>query len=203
MGVLVPVESGEVGNALDIPARLSASIPDGVDPVAKNVEVRLIDVPISVVLGDVLLAYLDCKPMDNEVMQGDWLVDGNSSTNIEAGEEIDVQEVDSRDNFDLNIIQIAEDAFFKMIGQKKPFLTACLIGNSDSFLYPVQAASELAIPYLSLKFYKQESMKKPDRNKVIDLIDCHMNMLYNIIWKAQFFGIADMGLLYANCINQE
>ncbi|KAH0456659.1 hypothetical protein IEQ34_014566 [Dendrobium chrysotoxum] len=82
VGRLLPLESGEV--ALDSPARFSASFSDGGEPEAKNV-----DVPISIISNDVLLAHLSCNLRDHEVIHGDWLNDDNSSTGGEETNEND------------------------------------------------------------------------------------------------------------------
>ncbi|KAH0450044.1 hypothetical protein IEQ34_020736 [Dendrobium chrysotoxum] len=107
VGGLLPIESGEV--VLDSPARFSDSFPDGVEPKAKNVNVPLTDMPISVISNDALSAHLTCNSGDHEMMHGDWLDDGNSSA---SGDETNENDLDSQDSFDLNIIQVAADDFF-------------------------------------------------------------------------------------------
>ncbi|KAH0451725.1 hypothetical protein IEQ34_019024 [Dendrobium chrysotoxum] len=82
---------------------VSASLPKGDDPMAKNLGV--VDVPISVLSNDALLAHLTYNVRDYEVMHGDWLKDDISST---FGEEFDEKALDSRDNFDPSILQIAD-----------------------------------------------------------------------------------------------
>lgn len=71
MGLLVfgiPVVSGDVGLGLDTPSVVVSNVEELVD---MNVEVPLIDVPISLVSNDVLLAQLAFKSKENEVVQGD------------------------------------------------------------------------------------------------------------------------------------
>ncbi|KAH0452183.1 hypothetical protein IEQ34_019482 [Dendrobium chrysotoxum] len=106
---LVHFDSGEVGNALNTPACFNASFSDDFDPMAKTV-VPLIEVPISVMSSDALFAHLVSKSRDYEVMHGDWLDNGNSS---DDGEEIIEKDLDSWDNFELSIIQFAEDGVSK------------------------------------------------------------------------------------------
>ncbi|PKU73137.1 hypothetical protein MA16_Dca016204 [Dendrobium catenatum] len=109
-------ESGEV--ALITTARLSPLLPEGVDPVAQNVNVPLLDVHITVILSEALLAQLDCKSRDKEVLNSDWirLDDGISS----IGEwEMNEKDLELRDNFDLSILQIVDVGFFKKSGKHK------------------------------------------------------------------------------------
>ncbi|KAL0922295.1 hypothetical protein M5K25_006268 [Dendrobium thyrsiflorum] len=108
---LVPVDNDEIGNALDTPTRLSVSYYDDFDLVDNNVVTPLIEVPISIISSDALFGHLISKSRDYEMMHGDWLNIGISS---DCGEEIFEKDLDSQENFDLSIIQFAED-----IGSKK------------------------------------------------------------------------------------
>ncbi|KAH0450493.1 hypothetical protein IEQ34_021185 [Dendrobium chrysotoxum] len=73
-------------------------------------------VPLGMEVGDAV------SPYENEVVQGDWLADCDSTSNWDAGEEIDVQRVNSRKIYDLNVIQIVEDGYFKKVGFLVVFL---------------------------------------------------------------------------------
>ncbi|KAL0905633.1 hypothetical protein M5K25_024068 [Dendrobium thyrsiflorum] len=110
-GGISPVESGEMANALVTPAQFSPLLHDSVD-----VYVPLVDVPISVISSDALLAQLVCKLRTKEVLNDDWIEDGISSTD---GEEMNGKELESRDNFDLSILQIDDAGFFKKSGKHR------------------------------------------------------------------------------------
>ncbi|KAH0466100.1 hypothetical protein IEQ34_006203 [Dendrobium chrysotoxum] len=66
--------------------------------------------------NDALVAQLDVSNKDYEVVEGDWLDDCDSASNWDVRDDIDVQ---SKKIYDLNVIQIADDGYFKKAGKRK------------------------------------------------------------------------------------
>ncbi|KAL0913429.1 hypothetical protein M5K25_016890 [Dendrobium thyrsiflorum] len=75
-----------------------------------EVVVPLVDVYISVISNDALVAQL---ARDNVMRHDEWLDDGNSSADGEAFYE------NNSDNFDLSIMQIADNGFLKKVAQSQ------------------------------------------------------------------------------------
>ncbi|KAH0469220.1 hypothetical protein IEQ34_002452 [Dendrobium chrysotoxum] len=102
VGILVsnlPVENENVGfSNEDLPIN-DVVILDGEINVDSNVQAPtpLIDIPISLIANDALLAHLAANLKENVVVQGDWLDDCNSASNWDVGEEMDVPMMHSRE----------------------------------------------------------------------------------------------------------
>ncbi|KAI0501566.1 hypothetical protein KFK09_016511 [Dendrobium nobile] len=90
----------------------SVVVSDGEYHVDANVECSLIDVPISIVANNVLLAQFIAKSNDNEAIQGDWLANSGSSANGDVGEQMVLQGMHSQEIYDLNVIHIADKCLF-------------------------------------------------------------------------------------------
>ncbi|KAL0926157.1 hypothetical protein M5K25_004550 [Dendrobium thyrsiflorum] len=70
--------------------------------------VPLVDVPISLIANDALVAQLAANKNDYEMDEGDWLDDCYSTPNWDAKEDFDVHRGHSKGIYDLNVISIAE-----------------------------------------------------------------------------------------------
>ncbi|KAH0459866.1 hypothetical protein IEQ34_010529 [Dendrobium chrysotoxum] len=88
---------------------------------AKNMGEPLFYVPLSVISNESLVAQLACKSGENGMMRDDWLHDDNSS----AYEDI----LNSRDNFDLSILQISDVDYDEASFLLGPWMVMACCGN--------------------------------------------------------------------------
>ncbi|KAH0464111.1 hypothetical protein IEQ34_006897 [Dendrobium chrysotoxum] len=70
-GGILPSNCSKSANSLVTPPRSSASLPKGVDPLAENSGLPLVEVPISFLSNDALIAHLTGNMRDSEVVHGD------------------------------------------------------------------------------------------------------------------------------------